>query len=109
MHPSMQLIVRGGIRVTGNFKYQIEPEFCMKIDIMCEQEEEGFGDLYAAESLNGTCTKPGITVTYCPAVYGSWQDSYVDLYTYSQTRSLKLKWPVSLYTCVCIHNRAVRR
>lgn len=137
MHPFMQLAVRGGIRVTGNFSYHIEPECCIKLNITCEQEDEepteleqggkepaeleqgGEGsddlkqgdkepsdlercDLYASNSSNGTCTKIWVGVTYRTAVYGSWQDSYVDLYAYYQTRRFKSKWPVSLYTCVYI-------
>ena len=147
MHPSMQLAVRGGITVEGNFAYNIEPECCIKLNITCEQEDEepteleqggkepaeleqggeepaeleqgGEGsddlkrgdkepsdlercDLYASNSSNGTCTKIWVGVTYCTAVYGSWQDSYVDLYAYYQTRRFKSKWPVSLYTCVYI-------
>ena len=157
MHPFMQLAVRGGIRVTGNFSYHIEPECCIKLNITCEQEDEepteleqggeepaeleqggeepaeleqgdeepaeleqgGEGsddlkrgdkepsdlercDLYASISSNGTCTKIWVGVTYRTAVYGSWQDSYVDLYAYYQTRRFKSKWPVSLYKCVYI-------
>ena len=122
MHPSMQLAVRGGITVEGNFAYHIEPECCIKLNITCEQEdeeptelelegegsgdlewcEEGSGDLYTANSTTGTCTKLWTDVTYCTAVYGSWPDSYVELYAYYQTRRLKSKWPVSLYTCVYI-------
>ena len=70
--------------------------------------EEGSGDLYTANSTTGTCTKLWIDVTYCTAVYGSWPDSYVELYAYYQTRRFKSKWPVSLYTCVCIYREQSR-
>ena len=138
MHPSMQLAVRGGITVEGNFAYHIEPECCIKLNITCEQEGEGSddlelegegsgdlelvdegsddlewceewsGDLYTANSTNGPCTKVWVDVTYCTAVYGSWPDSYVELYAYYQTRRFKSKWPVSLYTCVCIYREQSR-
>ena len=124
MHPSTQSLARGGITVEGNFAYHIEPEVCIKLNIMCEQGCEGSddlepecnkssdleqwekrpGDWYTTNSTNGTCSKLWIGVTYCTAVYGSWPDSYVELYAYYQTRRFKSKWPVSLYTShVCIY------
>lgn len=114
-------LARGGITVEGNFAYHIEPECCIKLNITCEQEyvgsgdlelegkgsgdpklernrtlerwEEGSGDLCTAEVSNETCSKLWIGVTYCTAVYGSWPDSYVELYAYYQTRRFKSKWP----------------
>ena len=66
------LIVRGGIEVSGNFEYQIEPELCMKIDF-----------------------EPAVRVTPCISVYHNWPNSYVEIYAYYQIRKLKVKWPVS--------------
>ena len=69
---STQGLVRGGIEVSGNFEYRIEPEVCIKVDF-----------------------SPSVKVTPCISVYHSWPNSYVEIYAYYQIRKLKLRWPVS--------------
>ena len=102
--PFMQLTVRGGVRLTGTFAYQIEPEVCIKLNLGRDPEEECSGSgsgrddrCIAVGSGDDRSIKPLITVNYCCAVYCSWPSSYVDLYAYYRIRKFKSKWPVSLH------------
>ena len=97
IRPLMQLVARVGIRLTGNFAYQIEPEVCIKLGIGSGPKKNGSSHdhSYALESGKDSSIKPWVTVTYCCAAYSSWPDSYVDLYAYYQIR--KIKWLVSLH------------
>ena len=65
--PSTQSLVRGGIRVTGNFQYKIEPEACIKVNIMTESKpgDEVPHDLCTVRPEDGTRIKPWVNVTYC--------------------------------------------
>ena len=103
---STQYLVRGGIRVAGNFEYKIEPEACVKVDIVNEPVEEGSGDVGSGDV---TIFIPRITVSYCTGVYDSWPNNYVDLYAYYQTRRFKGKWPVSLRIHDIVHMTACRQ
>ena len=97
-----QLAVRGGLRLTGNFAYQIEPEVCIKLDIVCKPEKNPDdwreGAIAPIKLGDGACINPSFNVTYCCAAYDSWPDSYVDLYAYYSVRKFKAKWPVSLHS-----------
>ena len=104
--PSAQSLVRGGIRVTGNFEYKIEPEACIKVNIMTESKPgEEVPHNLCTQPEDGIRIKPQINVTDCTAMYDSWPNCYVDLYAYYQTRSFTAKWPVSLH----VHTAALRQ
>ena len=67
-------VVRGGIEISGNFVYEVEPKFCIKVDF-----------------------QPKLTLSNCLQIYSGWPSCYVDLFAYYQTRSIRRRgWRVSL-------------
>ena len=71
---SLAAVVRGGIEISGNFVYEVEPKFCIKVDF-----------------------QPKLTLSNCLQIYSGWPSSYVDLFAYYQTRSIRRSgWRVSL-------------
>ena len=69
---SLAEVVRGGIEISGNFVYEVEPKFCIKVNF-----------------------QPCLTLSNCLQIYSGWPSSYVDLFAYYQTRSISI-WRVSL-------------
>ena len=69
---SLAAVVRGGIEISGNFVYEVEPKFCIKVNF-----------------------QPKLTLSNCLQIYSGWPSSYVDLFAYYQTRSISI-WRVSL-------------
>ena len=71
---SLAAVVRGGIEISGNFVYEVEPKFCIKVDF-----------------------QPSLTLSKCLQIYSGWPSSYVDLFAYYQYRRLRwYRWRVSL-------------
>ena len=65
--PNTQLVVQGGIDVTGTFNYQVSPELSTQL---CYKNYQ-------------------LRVKNCAGIYHQWKDNSIGLDVYYRTRSIK--------------------